>query len=438
MTADGRGAFHLAFLPDRLIPRFFLWGRDAAASALATCGGRATALVVDETLAARELEGIAIPLLEALPRLAALTSSETDRAPASLAAWSQAAKLALELVGRERLVPRLVPAAGVTEARFGVALAVAEDAERVAALAKSFPLAAHAVPVPGTARAEGAPRRRGRVPPADGETQVWAPEALLRAFLDTTADALVRAAAGPIAPARRSQKKNGHLPWERRLALALAGPDAAFVPAGFAERSLVAELDAWTRPALGAEPGAARACFRLDLPDAAAGERRGRGRTAEAFPLRFFLQASDDPSLLVPAGELFRGRGAALRRLGGGFQAAEEHLLRALATGARLFAPIERALHEARPEAVLLDPGEAWAFLTDAAPALVDAGMGVILPAEITRSGQRRLRLRMRVGGSRRGTAGTVSGASDLGLDEVMSFRWEAALAGETLSERDL
>ena len=90
MTADGGGAFHLAFLPDRPTPRFFVWGRGAAASALATCGGRATALVVDETLAPRELEGIAIPLLEALPRLAALTASETDRAPASIAAWSQA------------------------------------------------------------------------------------------------------------------------------------------------------------------------------------------------------------------------------------------------------------------------------------------------------------------------------------------------------------
>ncbi|MBI3106073.1 MAG: DEAD/DEAH box helicase, partial [Candidatus Rokubacteria bacterium] len=46
--------------------------------------------------------------------------------------------------------------------------------------------------------------------------------------------------------------------------------------------------------------------------------------------------------------------------------------------------------------------------------------------------------LRMRVGGSTTGAAGTVSGTSALGLGEMLSFRWEAALAGETLSERDL
>jgi hypothetical protein len=36
--------------------------------------------------------------------------------------------------------------------------------------------------------------------------------------------------------------------------------------------------------------------------------------------------------------------------------------------------------------------------LTDAAPALGEAGFGVIVPAQLTASGQRRLRLRMRVG----------------------------------------
>ena len=53
--------------PIRAAPRFFLWGRGGAASALASCGETARALVVDETLAPRELEGIAITLREALP-----------------------------------------------------------------------------------------------------------------------------------------------------------------------------------------------------------------------------------------------------------------------------------------------------------------------------------------------------------------------------------
>ncbi|MCC6611755.1 MAG: DEAD/DEAH box helicase [Burkholderiales bacterium] len=421
-------ASHVVFLPDRAAPRFFVWGAGAAAAPLFAHGKPERVPLVDEALAPRELHGVAVPLLDALTRLAAMTAAETERAPASLAAWSLAAKLALDLVGRERIVPRVVSANGSTEARFAVALALPEDAERVAALAKDFPLAAHAVPAGDAGHGRG-----GRRAP-----EVWAPEALLRAFLDATADALVRASVGLGALSRSGRRKAEHVPWERRFIAALAGPDAAFAPAAFPERTLVRDLDGWIRPALGAAPGAPRACFRLDLP-AANGSASGSGApVADAFPLRFFLQAADDPSLLVPASEVLGGRGRALRRLGRSFQAGAEHLLRALAVAARLFAPIERSLREARPEAVALNAGEAWAFLTEAAPALAEAGMGVILPAELTRAGQRRLRLRMRVGGARKGAAGTVAGARGLTAAEVMSFRWEAALAGEPLSARDL
>jgi hypothetical protein len=432
------GACHLVFLPDRAAPRLFLWGAGAGASPLHAVGTLEKALVVDEALEVREVDGVVVRLLDALPRLAATSSAELERLPASGAAWSLAAKLALDLVARERLIPRVVRGVGGgTEARFAVALGLAEDAERVATLAKAFPLAAHAVPLAPAVASQGA-RPRSRTTPARRVTEVWAPEALVREFLDQTADALVRAAAGDGVRARTSRRRDAHVPWERRLVAALGGPDPSFAAEGFQERTLLTEIDAWVRPALGADPGTPRACFRLDLPDGEGAEGPRRGRAADAFPLRFFLQAADDPSLLVPAAEVFRGRGEALRRLGRGFGAAGEHLLHALATGARLFPPIARGLREARPEAVLLDAGEAWTFLGEGASALAEAGMGVILPAELTRSGQRRLRLRMRVGGSTTGAAGVVSGASGLSLDAVMSFRWEAALAGETLSERDL
>ena len=527
-------AAHLVFVPDHVAPRFFLWGAGAAGSPLAVHGAPARFPLVDQALVAREIEGLSVPLLQALPRLAALTAAETDRAPASLAAWSLAAKLALDLVGRERFVPRIVRANGATEARFAVALALPEDAERVAALARTFPLAAHAVPLRSagpkqggrrSARSRGAGRRgrdgqglQARAPVTTGapagspptrvqppnvpapaqapHTQaphIWAPEALLRAFLDAAADALVRVAValGSLSDRRMPE----HIPWERRFLIALAGMDPAFGPDGFQERTLVRDLDAWSRPALGVERDAPRACFRLDLPGAEAGDasgtdgparagssaavdalagassrpgdfragdsRTGDSRTgssrpgaasradaassrgaaeADAFPLRFFLQAADDPSLLVPSAEVFRGHGQSLRRLGHTFHAAEEHLLRALGAAARLFPPIARGLREARPESVRLDAAEAWAFLTEAAPAFAEAGLGVILPAELTRSGQRRLRLRMHVGGEVQASAsaGTVAGASGLSLDEVMNFRWEAAIAGEALTARDL
>src|SRR2546430_12240955 len=138
-----------------------------------------------------------------------MNAAETERAPASVAAWSLAAKLALDLVGRERLVPRLVPTNGGAEARFAVALALAEDADRVAALVKVLPLAAHAVPGEVDVNRVSGRRRHGRPRATEG----WAPAALLRAFLDATADALVRAPPAPAEPIPARGRAAAHVPW---------------------------------------------------------------------------------------------------------------------------------------------------------------------------------------------------------------------------------
>ncbi|WP_437615731.1 DEAD/DEAH box helicase [Sorangium sp. So ce834] len=416
----------LVFLPDEL--RFFLWddtapGRLAARSLGATTP--AEAVVVSEAGRAVRKTGEAAPLVAGVSALASMAQGDLGRAPPSVAAWSLASKLALDLVVRERVVPRVAPAGAAgerAEARWAASLAAPEDAARVAALARAMPPAAHAVPA-GAQAAAALDGREGRGRPRAGAApEVWSAEALLRAFLDAVADALARGSATnrPKAPPRPA-----HAPWEHRLVLALTGPQAAFATDGLAERALVADLDAWVRPALGA-CDALRACFRLELPE---GDR--------GFALRFLLQATDDPSLLVPAADVWKARGRTLKALGRAFSDPQEALLAALGAAARLFAPIARALGEARPEQVALEPAEAWAFLAQAAPALGEAGFGVIVPGELLASGQRRLRLRLRVGGAAR-TAGVVAGSAGLGLDEALDFAWEAALGDEPLSAREL
>ncbi|WP_437728378.1 DEAD/DEAH box helicase [Sorangium sp. So ce861] len=417
----------LVFLPDDL--RFFLWDDTAPDRLAARSLGATTpakAVVVSEAGRAVRKAGEAAPLLDGVSALARMAQGDLERAPPSVAAWSLASKLALDLVVRERVVPRVAPAAAAAgeraEARWAASLAAPEDAARVAALARAMPPAAHAVPA--GAQAAAAPHGRGGRgrPRAGAAPEVWSAEALLRAFLDAVADALARGSATnrPKAPPRPA-----HAPWEHRLVLALTGPQAAFAAEGLAERALVADLDAWVRPALGA-CDALRACFRLELPE---GDR--------GFALRFLLQATDDPSLLVPAADVWKARGRTLKALGRAFSDPQEALLAALGAAARLFAPIARALGEARPEQVALEPAEAWAFLAQAAPALGEAGFGVIVPGELLASGQRRLRLRLRVGGTAR-TAGVVAGGAGLGLDEALDFAWEAALGDEPLSAREL
>ena len=77
----------------------------------------------------------------------------------------------------------------------------------------------------------------------------------------------------------------------------------------------------------------------------------------------------------------------------------------------------------------------AWEFLNTAAPQLIEAGLGVILPTELTRTGQRRLRMRMRVGRSR---SECESGSDVLTLNSMLTFRWQAELAGEVLDADEL
>ena len=85
-----------------------------------------------------------------------------------------------------------------------------------------------------------------------------------------------------------------------------------------------------------------------------------------------------------------------------------------------------------------LSAAEAWTFLSEAAPSLAEAGLAVVLPAELTRSGRRRLKVRMRVGTPGVGTAGVVAKDGGFGLDDIVDFRWEAAVGETSLTAAEL
>jgi SNF2 domain-containing protein/SNF2 helicase protein/helicase-like protein len=409
----------LVYLPDARA--LFLWGAGAELRELAGLVRSGTAQSVELVTpeGRREVSGVTLPLLDALSALAVLPTAQLAALPASVSSWALASKLAMDLVARERIVPALEHAPEGMIARWAAALSSSEDAAKVAALARSLPPAAHAVPaVNAELRASDA---------SAASSDVWAPEALLRTYLDAAIDALVRSTRGSEPLAKRAKSEGGRLlPWAQRWRAALAGSDRAFEPTGFAERSLAADLQRWSAPALGRNDRL-RACFRLELPEA----------EPDLFRLRFMLQSPDDLSLLVPASEIWRASGQTLLRFGRAFEHPQEALLEALGRAAILFPPIATALATRTPEAIELDPSAAWAFLGDGAAALSEAGFGVIVPGELTTRGARRLRLRMRVTGKQK-VAGAVSGAAALGLDELLVVDYQAALGDETIGASEL
>ncbi|MFB1480539.1 DEAD/DEAH box helicase [Corallococcus sp. RDP092CA] len=402
----------LVYLPD--VESLFLWGTEPAprgVPALGQGGEPWTAtLVAPEGLS--DTSGLKLTLFDTMAKLAVVPAADIASLPGSVATWVLASKLAMDLVARERVVPTISRRGERIEARWAAALAASEDTAKVAAIAKSMPPAAHAVPVGG-----------------DRSGAVWAPDALVRAYLDAVVDALVRAArGGPSLPASRAKTTRAAPDgWADRWRTALGGAQRSFETDGFAERSVVDELARWSEPALGARDRL-RACFRLELPV-------GDGKP---FVLRFLLQSPDDPSLLVPASDVWKTKGRSLEKLGRAFRDPQESLLEALGRASRLFPALAESLEEARPEAVDLDPATAWTFLGDGAALLAEAGFGVIVPGELTAVGQRRLRLRMRVGGNGKKVAGVVAGTAGLALDELLQVNWEAVIGDESLTAREL
>ena len=443
---------------------FVLWGDDATAQivpGLLRDAVATTATVIGADGALHTVHGQRLPLLATAMQLCAVGAEDVERISASGAGWVLAAKFALELVARQLVVPTLAWRDGQLDARWAVSLAAADEMHKAALIAGTMAPSGYAVPWLDLDEADAGPRS-------------WDPAVLLREFLDATADAMVRAVnGGPQLPSlRRGEAKAGRraavsgflsgkrtknvrgvarhgqpgqadgadtevgtaTAWPARFSNALTSHDASFVAPGFADRRVPEEVARWSAPAIGAADRL-RAGFRLEIVDATGALA---AKTAP-FVLRFFLQAPDDPSLQVSARDVWLTRGDRLQQFGKAFRDPQEALLEALGRAARLFAPIAPALTVAAPTEVRLDPIAAWNFFSQGAAALSDAGFAVVVPAELTSTGQRRMRARMRIGGPGRGTAGVVAGGSaTLSMDEVFDVDWEAALGDDTLTSAEL
>ncbi|MBV9921376.1 MAG: SNF2 helicase-associated domain-containing protein, partial [Pseudonocardia sp.] len=335
--------------------------------------------------------------------------AEEARYGASVAHLRALAELADDLAARGRVLPTLVREAGAPLARWRP-IVRGLDAVTIEAL-------------PPVGRAEQtAPRdERG----AD-------PQALVDDALAVLTDTAVRDRLGragvTIAPPGRSRGGPPVAAWLR----ALTAADAR-IEAGERELAELADtLEEWDAVGAG-PPGAGRASFRLSevrtLHDPADPGDDPDDQTGDGthWILEFFLQSTADPSLLVPAAQVWDGRAARL------LADPQELLLAELGRAARVMPDLAPALRAARPEALDLENGGAHRFLTVDAPLLADAGFGVQLPRGW--DGSRRVGLAL---SARSTPADRVLTRSGLGREELADFRWSVAVGDEELGEEEL
>jgi SNF2 family DNA or RNA helicase len=388
--------------------RLCLWGRrPGARSAVAADelsslaeGGQPTELTLllpaGGSLRRRRVPALALSpgtALDLLPELAAEPPAAV--APAgTVHVLARLAELALEVAAAGRVLPTLVCDDGWYLARWTPHL-LPDDLRRLRVLTEALPPAA---------RAEVSARDpQGR---AGGE--------VVREFAEAAVDAAARAAAGCLSPPPDGSAAAAWL-------AALTRTDAVVRASGPQLEKLRVEVEAWRRSA--APPTAPfRTCFRLQPPD---GDQ-------EELPwqLDFLFQAADEPTLLVPAEEVWRSRNRlhAVERVQ---DQPQERLLADLGRASRLWPNLDDALREARPQGTELDVDGAYRFLREAAPLLSQAGFGVLLPSWWR---QRQVRVGTKLKAQPRGDTGTGL----LGMEGIVEYHWQAAIGDEELSLDEL
>src|SRR5260221_2475175 len=326
------------------------------------------------------VDGITFNLSNALDLLLALSGPATVQAGADLLYWRRAALYALSLVAAQRVMPSL-------EKR-GMQLSASwkpEFTEDFPGLAKLMPPISRAI----CNELETAP----------------VASALLEAFIDSIVDAVVRQAAvkaGLRYPTTAGGKWLNALTSEKDSKLSLKGAEAD---------RLFNEWQTWIGQANVAGNSAFRITFRLDAPE----------DLQHHCKRNYLMQATDDPSLLIAAGQVWRGDAAAY--LQQRFDQPQERLLGGLGFPARLFPPIEASLRGIAPQEANLSTDQAYTFLREVAPLLQRSGFGVLLPrwwggkaANLTAKAKLK--------------SGRLTSKSLLTMETLVNYEWQVMLGG--------
>ncbi|MBC7972920.1 MAG: DEAD/DEAH box helicase [Verrucomicrobia bacterium] len=405
------------------------------------------------------VEGLCLDPIAAFTFLNALPLGTVDTDGSFLSGdlrfWSHAARWSLDLLARSKFLPELKRGEGRGErgmrcARWQPLLDSAVDQVRWKHFVDRMPMACRLyeqeAAVNGQETAE-AQKRSGAE--AEGEinsklsstvvqsaahsallTPLPSPALpLLQAFLSSTLDAQVRltvqrqplpAFSDTALGGAKSTIASPVRHWLHALGQASAIVDAAGLDA------LEKALTTWIAPLQyqGVQPNLFRACLYLHPPQS----------SQTQWMLEYFLQAADDPTLLVSAPTIWGTSVEQLRYQGRTIDRPQETLLMGLGLASRLYAPIEPSLQAPRPQYCSLTALQAYEFIKATAWRLQDSGLGVVLPPSLVNQGGWASRLGLKIQAQ---SAKLNKGQVRLGLQSLLNFRWELSIGGQSLSKAE-
>lgn len=258
------------------------------------------------------------------------------------------------------------------------------------------------------------------------------PHELTADALGSLVDAATRSALADVSlvPPRRGRRPQ-QLPAAEAWLEALTQPGGRFQAAQAELAKLEQALRPWQEVA-SAQIGPARATFRLaetlesDIMDDPAHDA---GHAETMWQLEFLLQSTTDPSLLVPADQVWSDDGALKRWLA----TPQETLLTELGRANNIYPELAHGLRQARPESLILDTRGAYQFLTEAAPALDEAGFGVLLPSWWDRRAGLGLKLSASTPADEK-----VAKPSAFGREQLCDFQWKLAVGDHELTQDEI
>lgn len=360
------------------------------------------------------IDAVHIFTVDALELLSAIPLHTYDlpcRLGADIRFWSAAAKSAFHLISQHRFLPMLCEEAedGFT-AFWEPVLDDPSDAEKLEKLIRAMPDVCRSV------------KSASCIGDSASLTEPH-PRQLILDFLSESIDIYVRSHAGRslISEIPKGLKDKATIRW----LCALTETDGTFQAPDLESglRHLCDSVTEWRDAGVvpRESPEKFRTCFRLEPPEDGDND----------WGLKYFLQAVDDPSLLIPADIIWRERGATLRYLNRELESPQERLLAGLGMAARMFPPVEQSLRQARPDVCFLSVNEAYQFLSEASLLLQQSGFGVLAPPWWT---EKRSQLKAKVSVS----TPKPAGVGFLSLDTIVQYDWQLALGDETITPEEL
>jgi len=317
---------------------------------------------------------------------------------ADLLYWTYALRLAIILIVKQQYLPGLVSTDFVGWRAVWEPVYSDETAEFCNRLAQSMPGAARAITMDD------------HEPPGQSASDcMWA-------VVRTLVDYLVRAAQDQsLSRLRQLSADSLHDDWIAALMNIYGYLDDKYKDAPKWQQ----QLQAWQRPIKLVAGAPFRLCLRLEEPVP----------PTEDWHLRFLAQSRHDPSLLIPAADIFSNR-----KISPYLPKSEirEALLMSLALAANISKAVEKGLQQKVPDGSTLDGDAAFHFLTEEAPRLEEAGFSIMLPAWWVKGTDSQLKVKAEVKSPPMKTKGRLS------LDALVSIDWHLLLDGEEVAVEEI